>query len=133
MQGVRRAGAPHLHALQHAWRVAALTGSPRPQALLLTTEALLTVSYLYQIPVRLGCDFVSADVQARLELVGVHGSAAACLPAFLLYLATLFHNFHLRLHQVWPGSAMTRWPPLAPAWLRHLRSTGWPLVCSGRK
>ena len=71
-----------------------------PQGMLVVSEALLTTNYLYQIPVRLGCDVPDSRLQARLEVVGLHGSAAACLPAFLLYLATLFHIFHLDLHQV---------------------------------
>ena len=70
------------------------------QIVLVYTEGILIAQYVYQIPTRLHCPFVSASFQQRMEIVGLHGSGFRGIPIFLVYLATLMHTYRLSRQQV---------------------------------
>ena len=70
------------------------------QIVLVYTEGILIAQYVYQIPTRLHCPFVSASFQQRMEILGLHGSGFRGIPIFLVYLATLMHTYRLSRQQV---------------------------------
>ncbi|KAK9863698.1 hypothetical protein WJX84_001768 [Apatococcus fuscideae] len=65
------------------------------QAILLYTEGVLIAQYVFLIPTRLECDFLTESVKNALDAVGIHGSAVRCIPIFAVYLAVLVHTFNL--------------------------------------
>ncbi|KAK9858804.1 hypothetical protein WJX84_000839, partial [Apatococcus fuscideae] len=65
------------------------------QAILLYTEGVLIAQYVFLIPTRLECNFLTEPVQHALEAVGIHGSAVRCIPIFAVYLAVLVHTFNV--------------------------------------
>lgn len=78
------------------------------QAVLVFTEGLLIIQYLYQIPTRLHCGFMTPDLQKEAEIVGIHGSAYRGIPIFCVYLATLMHTYQLSQQLV---SRFSFWAP----------------------
>ncbi|KAK9824077.1 hypothetical protein WJX72_007565 [[Myrmecia] bisecta] len=70
------------------------------QLLLVYSEGLLIAQYVYQIPTRLHCAFVTPQFQYYMDLLGLHGNAFRCIPIFCVYLATLMHTYRLARHQV---------------------------------
>jgi hypothetical protein len=75
---------------------------------LMYTEAVLVLQYAYEIVARCLCSVggspatgscvsLMADPQLgrHLDVLGLHGSAARCLPVFLVYLALLVYNYTL--------------------------------------
>ncbi|KAL6770350.1 hypothetical protein ACKKBG_A34605 [Auxenochlorella protothecoides x Auxenochlorella symbiontica] len=62
---------------------------------LVYSELLIIVQYAYQIPTRLGCSFVTPQLQFTMEVIGIHASSVACIPLFVVYLVTLMHSYTL--------------------------------------
>ena len=70
------------------------------QATLIYTEAILVAQYVYQLPVRLNCGFLSLTTRYRMELLGLHASRLRVIPIFCVYLFTLMHNYKIWRQQV---------------------------------
>lgn len=70
------------------------------QMSLLFTEAILIAQYVYQVPTRLQCSFVTQHVQKDVEMIGLHGSGLRGIPIFCVYLAILMHTYRLGRQQV---------------------------------
>lgn len=68
------------------------------------TEGILIAQYVYQIPTRLHCSFITLAVQNEAEIAGIHGNALRSVPIFFVYLATLMHTYQLSRHQVTPAN-----------------------------
>ena len=58
-------------------------------------EAIIVLSYAFQVPSRLACAFISPVVQRTAEMLGIHANAVRIIPLFLVYLATLRHTHGL--------------------------------------
>ena len=68
--------------------------------MLLYCEGILIAQYVYQVPTRLHCSFVTRRLRQEAELVGLHGSALRGIPIFCVYLATLMHTYRISRRQV---------------------------------
>ena len=65
------------------------------QMMLVYTEAILICQYIYQIPTRLRCSFVTPEVEADAKALGLHRNSARSIFVFLAYLSTLMHTYKL--------------------------------------
>ena len=74
---------------------------PAMQLALLYTEAILIAQYVYQVPTRLQCAFVTGHVKRDVEFIGLHGSGPRGIPIFCVYLAILMHTYRIGRQQVW--------------------------------
>lgn len=72
------------------------------QATLVYTEAILVAQYVFQLPVRLHCGFLSPKMRDNIELLGLHSSRLRVIPIFCVYLITLMHNYNVWRQQVKP-------------------------------
>lgn len=70
------------------------------QFALLYTEAILIAQYIYQVPTRLHCDFVTPEIHQGVEVVGLHGNGLRGIPIFCVYLAVLMHTYSISRQQV---------------------------------
>jgi len=70
------------------------------QLALLYCEGILIAQYVYQVPTRLHCSFVTQQRRQWAEVVGLHGSALRGIPIFCVYLATLMHTYRISRQQV---------------------------------
>lgn len=70
------------------------------QLALLYTEAILIAQYVYQVPTRLQCPFVTNHVRRDVEFIGLHGSGPRGIPIFCVYLAILMHTYRIGRQQV---------------------------------
>jgi hypothetical protein len=68
--------------------------------MLVYTEGILIMQYVYQIPTRLHCAIITPRLQALVEEAGLHGNALRCIPIFCVYLATLMHTYSLARQKV---------------------------------
>ena len=72
-----------------------------PQGMLMYTEGVLIAQYVWQIPTRLGCAWVTALLRARMEEVRSSSQnstslvAATCMPLLLLQFVAHLHCVHL--------------------------------------
>ena len=65
------------------------------QFVLIYTETIIVLSYLYQVPARLHCGFLSDSFIIVAEFCGLHSNTLGTLPVFFVYLSVLFHSFGL--------------------------------------
>ena len=64
------------------------------------TEAILVAQYVYQLPVRLHCGFLSPNTKYDIELAGLHTSRLRVIPIFCVYLVTLMHTYSIWRQEV---------------------------------
>eukprot|EP00892_Ulva_mutabilis_P011706 jgi/Ulvmu1/8908/UM049_0090.1 len=102
----------------------ALVRDPRPlywRALLVYTETLLLLEYVFQVSLQVGCLALDPSSRDLVRQLGLHESLWRSAPLFALYLVLLMHNYFIDLVSRRPGptTALAAAPAPAATARRH--------------